>query len=410
MRPPNLPTNIFPITTTESSFNLAVSTVNDIQQSYLYTPAGEAGGTVRLWLSESAYTTTSATGNLIVSDGTGHVQTWTGNGETMLSEFGSSDLEFAGKYTGGPASFFYEGQSAQGPDGDIFSADGLSDITVTSQAGILLGSTDLGGALSNAGVEGSLAVEGDNLYFSVSPPFNSGQATISVLPISVVEQYLTDPHSASNTLGWGAGVSTSEQGNYFPAGTPVTITANLDPWWAEVASDYELQYSIWNAEAIATGSPPAASTVALPATASTLEDIPLTVPAADQVAGPYEVEAALYTTGTDPPTEVGATCMRYTVGAPADRLDLGALPSGIGAGGPTDPRGVALNAQLGLNGFRGQSIDWSTFLPNCSATSPTTASCGPTAMDFTTRAYELLPGCLSRRSRRCQLLGPGHRR
>jgi len=383
VRPPNLPTNIFPITTTESSFNLAVSTVDDIQQSYLYTPAGEAGGTVRLWLPGSAYTTSSATGNLIVSDGTGHVQTWTGNGETMLSEFGSSDLTFAGKSTGGPASFFYEGQSAQGPDGNIYSADGLSHITVTSQAGILLGSTDLGAALTHSGVDGGLAVEGDNLYFSVGPPFNSGQATISVLPISVVEQYLTDPQSPSNTLGWGAGVSTPEQGNYFPAGSPVTITANLDPWWTEVAPDYELRYSIWNAEAIATGSPPAAITVALPATASALEDIPLTVPGADQVAGPYEVEVALYATGTDPPTEVGATCMPYTVGAPADRLNLGALPSGMGAGGPTDPRGVALNAQLGLNGFRGQSIDWSTFLPNCSATSPTTASCGPTAMDLT---------------------------
>ena len=74
--------------------------------------------------------------------------------------------------------------------------------------------------------------------------------------------------------------------------------------------------------------------------------------------------------------------MPYTVGTASDGLDLASLPSGIGAGGPSDPRGVALNAQLGLDGLRGATINWSNYLPNCSPSSPTAATCGPSAMTF----------------------------
>ena len=94
------------------------------------------------------------------------------------------------------------------------------------------------------------------------------------------------------------------------------------------------------------------------------------------------MQASLSDTSTTPPTLLGTTCMPYTVGAASDGLDLASLPSGIGAGGPSDPRGVALNAQLGLDGLRGATINWSNFLPNCSPSNPTAATCGPSAMTF----------------------------
>jgi hypothetical protein len=43
---------------------------------------------------------------------------------------------------------------------------------------------------------------------------------------------------------------------------------------------------------------------------------------------------------------------------------------------------VALNSQLGLDGFRGASIDWSTFLPDCYSAAPTAATCDAAAMTF----------------------------
>ncbi len=127
---------------------------------------------------------------------------------------------------------------------------------------------------------------------------------------------------------------------------------------------------------------PAPTTVSLPTSAAGLASIPLTIPAADRAPGPYLVQASLLDTSTSPPTRLGTTCMPYTVGATGDGLDFSTLPRGIGAGGPSDPRGVALNGQLGLDGFRGASVNWCTFLPNCSSSSPTAATCGPSAMTF----------------------------
>ena len=106
------------------------------------------------------------------------------------------------------------------------------------------------------------------------------------------------------------------------------------------------------------------------------------------------MQASLFDTSTSPPTRLGTTCMPYTVGATGDGLDLASLPSGIGAGGPTDPRGVALNAQLGLDGLRGATINWSTFLPNCSPPTPTRGDLRPVGHDLRQRPDRLLPGRL----------------
>ena len=66
-----------------------------------------------------------------------------------------------------------------------------------------------------------------------------------------------------------------------------------------------------------------------------------------------------------------------------DRLDLASLPSGIGAGGPNDPRGVALNAQLGLDGLRRRHHQLEHLPPQLLALEPRrAATCGPSAMTF----------------------------
>ena len=75
--------------------------------------------------------------------------------------------------------------------------------------------------------------------------------------------------------------------------------------------------------------------------------------------------------------------MPYTVGAAGDRLDFATLPPGSGSGGPADPRGVALTSQLGLTGLRSlTTIAWDSVLPNCSASAPTAATCGASALTF----------------------------
>ena len=100
--------------------------------------------------------------------------------------------------------------------------------------------------------------------------------------------------------------------------------------------------------------------------------MPLTLPPADTAPGPYEVQASLLDTSTTPahhgrhdvPALHGGRHRRQP------RLRHPAQPAS-GSGGPADPRGVALNAQLGLSGLRSlTTVDWSSVLPNCNASAP----------------------------------------
>ncbi|HEX7443025.1 MAG TPA: discoidin domain-containing protein, partial [Acidimicrobiales bacterium] len=178
-------------------------------------------------------------------------------------------------------------------------------------------------------------------------------------------------------------LSTPAPGNYFASGTAPSVTASFDPWWVRQASHLKLAYSVENTTTLAAETVPAPTSVALPTTAAGLSSMPLALPAADTAPGPYEVQATLVDTSTTPPTTLGTTCLPYTVGASGNRLNLNTLPVGAGSGGPADPRGVALDAQLGLSGHRSLTVvDWSTVLPNCTAGAPSAATCGPAAMTF----------------------------
>ena len=201
--------------------------------------------------------------------------------------------------------------------------------------------------------------------------------------LSSVQAYLTAVQRPSNSLGWGAGLTTPAHGQLLRSGHDPHGRRLFDPWWAAAASTLQLSYSVEDTASLTAETVPTPTVVALPTTAASLADIPLTLPAGDAAPGPYEVQATLVNTATSPPTTLGTTCMPYTVGAAGDGLNLTALPSGSGSGGPADPRGVALNAQLGLDSLRSSHVvDWGSLLPNCNPSAPTAATCGSAAMTF----------------------------
>jgi hypothetical protein len=361
-----------------SKFRIVVSLVQNTKSSVVLDQAtGMPSGTFPLV--DNGFVTQEVNGDLLYS-ANGYVETVGPDGE-VLSTFGAAHIEGNGVHTGSGVQFYYPAQAVQGPDGTIYTADPISTVEATSPAGLLRASTTLGGHLSFGGW--NFVLVGSTFYFQSGPPFNSSGDAISSFSLVDLQSYLTAPQAPSNKLGWGAGLSTPASGNYFPIGTAPAVTANFDSWWVAQASHLTLAYSVESAATLATGTVPAPNVVVLPTSATGLASFPLTLPASDIVPGPYEVQASLVDTSTSPPTTLGTTCMPYMVGAAGNRLDLGSLPAGAGSGGPADPRGVALDAQLGLSGHRSLTVvDWGSVLPNCDAKAPMAPSCGPSAMTF----------------------------
>ena len=322
-------------------------------------------------------------GNLLVSSA-GYVSAYNLSGN-LLWKYGSSLTAGAGSYAGGPYHFYYQGEALEPvAGGPVYTLDPLSTIEETSTEGYLEATTTLNSALHMSGGEAFL-VNG-TLYFPGGAPFSSDE-NISSISFSTLQQYLASSPPAGS-LGWGAGITSGSPGarvtgNYFSYGTTPSFYASFDPWWATDAPHLQLSYSVWSDYDVQQGTYPAPTTVNLPTSASDLADVALNVPPADDAPGPYQLQAELWDDSTSPPSLLGATCAPFSVGAPGDRLNFSTLPSGIGYGGPTDPRGVALNSQLGLNGLRGQSVNWGNFLPDCTSTDPTPATCGPSAITFT---------------------------
>jgi hypothetical protein len=385
---PGHPVGLFPIGT-GSSFALGVSVVEHPGSSTeLNLATGASSGSYPLY-DDVGYVTQAPNGDDLyteVSSSTqnqydeGYVETVSPSG-TVLSTFGSGHIEGQGQKTGSGTQFYYPGEAAMGPDGTVYTADPLSTIEATSPQGYLEGTTSLHNSLQMGGP--SFFLEGGTFFFQGGPPFNRGAENISTVPLSAVTAYLHAVQQPDGSLGWGAGIVTPEPGNYFPPGTTPTLSASFDPWWTEDAAHLEVSYSIETDGSLTSETVPAPTTVPLPTSAQALASVPLPVPAADDGPGPYLVQASLYDTSTDPPTRLGTTCLPVTVGATGDNLDLSSLPPGAGSGGPNDPRGVALNAQLGLSGLRALAFSWSNYLPNCNASAPTAATCGPSAMTFT---------------------------
>jgi len=371
------PTAIFSVGT-GANFQLMVSLVQNTSSSeILNLSTGAETGTFPLV--DNGYVTQEANGNLLYS-ANGYVETVSPAGK-VLATFGASHIEGNDVHTGSGQQFYYPAQAVQGSDGTVYTADPLYTVEATSPAGLLEGSTNLGGHLRMGGW--NFALVGSTFYFQSGAPFDNGADAISSFTLGTLNQFLGATQAPSNKLGWGAGLATTATGNYFAPGAKPSVYADFDPWWTSAAGHLELSYSVENAASLTAETVPAPKVVALPTTAAALADVALTLPSGDTAPGPYEVQATLLDTSTSPPTTVGTTCMPYTVGATGDGLNFATLPAGVGSGGPADPRGVALTSQLGLTGLRSlTTISWSSVLPNCNASAPTAATCGASAMTF----------------------------
>jgi len=370
------PTGLFSVSSS-GRFELAVSITQDDHRSVVLSSSGQQVGTFPL-VDDNGYVSSEPDGQLLYS-GNGYVETLSQRGR-LLSVFGSGRINGANRHTGGPYQFFFPGQAVLGPGQVIYTADAPGTFEATSVDGFLEHTTNLGGALQIG--NGDLQLAEGRLFFQSGPVFNEAGDGISSVSLRTLQQYFSPPEPPLDTLGWGAGIDTPALGNYFAPGRRPVVTADFNPWWASVARRIKLSYSIESASDITSEQVPAPTTIGLPTAPRRLRSIPLVIPRSDSGPGPYRVQAILYNEATRPPTVLGSTCLTYTIGAPGDDLNLARLPPGAGAGGPADPRGVVLNSELGLNGLRGQSIDWSTFLPNCNPSAPTAAACSSSAMSF----------------------------
>jgi hypothetical protein len=362
-----------------SGFAIAVSTEQDRSSSAVLNLTTGAVERQFPYVDNGGFVTQLPDGHLLTT-GDGYVTTLDSSGR-VLSRFGSSRTEGDGVHTGSGTQFYYPAQAVQGVDGTIYSADPLDTIEATTSDGHLQYETTIGDKLTMAGY--GLFLEGGTLFFQGGQPFDNGADNVSSISLATLKTYLEGAHAPTNSLGWGAGISSSATGNYFATGVTPSVAASFDPWWTAQAAQLRLSYSIENDRTMTSESLPASKTIRLPTSTKGLGHVALVIPVADQEPGPYLVQASLIDASTSPPTRLGTTCLPYTVGTPEDGLNLATLPSGIDGGGPTDTRGVALNAQLGLNGFRSTKVvDWSSLLPSCSASAPSAADCGPSAMTF----------------------------
>ena len=363
-----------------AGFTLVVSTVQDTGSSLILDPAtGAVTGSFPLVVGGGGYVSHESNGDLLYS-ANGYVETVDPTGR-VLGTFGAPNIEGNGQHTGSGTQFYYPAQAVQGPDGTVYTADPLHSMEATSPNGYLKATTTLGGALDFGGW--GFFLIGSTFYYQSGQPFNSAADAISSVPLATVQAFLGSAQAPTDSLGWGAGLSTPATGNYFAPGTQPSVDATFDPWWVSAAAHLELTYSVENTTSLTAETVPTPQVVALPTTAAGLASIPLTIPTTDVGPGPYEVQATLVDTATTPATTLGTTCLPYTVGAPGDGLDFATLPPGTGSGGPTDPRGVALNAQLGLDSLRsGSVVNWTNLLPDCTASAPTGATCGPSAITF----------------------------
>jgi tetrahydromethanopterin S-methyltransferase subunit B len=371
---------------TGAGFDVVVSIVQNTGSSLVLDPAtGAVTGSFPLVVAKEGMVSHETNGDLLYT-ANGYVETLSPTGQVLRS-FGAPNIEGNGQHTGSGSQFYYQAQSVQGPDGTIYSADPLYSMEATSPSGILKGTTTLGGALDFGGW--GFFLVGSTFYFQSGPPFNGGADAISSFSLASVQAFVSAVQAPSNSLGWGAGLKTPATGNYFAAGTTPLVDATFDPWWASTASHLELAYSIEDTTSMTAETVPSPTVIPLPTTPTGLDSIPLTIPTADTVPGPYQVQASLLDTSTSPATTLGTTCMPYTVGATGNGLDFASLPAGVGSGGPADPRGVALNAQLGLDSLRSRTVvDWTSFLPGCNASAPTAAACGPSALNFSSASTD----------------------
>ena len=316
--------------------------------------------------------------------GNGYVETVSPTGQ-VLSTFGAPNIEGNDEHTGSGSQFYYPAQAVQGPDGTIYTADPLYTMEATSPAGFLQGSTTLGQRprLRRMG----LRPRGRHLLLPERPALRRRQPTPSPsFSLAIASPtYLDAIQAPSDRLGWGAGLATPATGNYFAPGTTPDRGRHLRP--------------VVGLGGLATSSCPTRSRTTPPSTAET-------VPTAHRARPPdhghrprlHPARPSRRPTPRRDPTRCRPPCStpprhppprsgrpacptpwarRVTastsppcrpVSAPAARPTPGAWPS---------------TPSSASTGFRSRPlVDWSSVLPNCNASAPTAATCGPSAMTF----------------------------
>ncbi len=179
-------------------------------------------------------------------------------------------------------------------------------------------------------------------------------------------------------LGAGAGLSTPATANYFAAGSTPSVTATFEPWWQSYGDPLELSYWVANGDQVQANATPAPTIQPLSwSGVSAGSPLSFNLRNVSATPGVYLVNADLIDTATG--RTIGSTCLTYSVGSPGDTLNFAGLSAGSDYGGPAPVRGVELAAELGTGLYREQ-LNLATLLPNCDASAPSAATCGPAGL------------------------------
>jgi hypothetical protein len=180
------------------------------------------------------------------------------------------------------------------------------------------------------------------------------------------------PAGAPSQLGVGAGITTPQTANYFPAGTTASAALTFYPWWQNVAGDYTGQYEVSNASQIMAGVTGPTQTFNIPTASSAYSNG--SAPASQAISVPtapgiYTVSVQLLQNGT----VTAASCLVYTVAASNDSFNYNSIPSG------NDASGVAVTQSFGQKLYRSSYNIAACFdtSQTPTASSPILATCQP---------------------------------
>lgn len=311
----------------------------------------------------------------VLDDGSLVVRTEPEPGEIVMARYtadGTPDGEFAGTAedegaNGRPALMERPVAVVTAPDDDGYLVWGpRTRLVHTDDRGVWRGIVLTGaghgpGAVSIADLS-PLVRAGDDYYFLSAGEDGTALATVDTAGMrTVLEAPVTWDLATSygtDRLGYGAGLETSADYDYFADGTTPAVTARFADWWTQVADGLELRYRVTGDPTIADAG---STTGTLDVPAGGTVDVPL--PAARP--GAYEVHAELVERESG--TVRSATCLRYAVGAPGDDLDPGSLSDSPDWGGAGPLRGVELADRLGFGVHRVQ-LDLSRLIPDAGAT------------------------------------------
>lgn len=308
----------------------------------------------------------------VLADGSLVVRTEPEQGEVVMRQY-TPDGRAAGEFAGTAEPDGSNGRAAHmerpvavvtAPDGGYLVWGPRTRLVETDTHGVwqrivISGLGQGPGAVSIADLS-PMVRAGDDYYFLTSSEDGTALATVDVAGMrTVLEAPVTwDLATAYGTdrLGYGAGLETAADYDYFADGDTPVVTARFADWWAQVADGYELRYRVTGDPTLDAGS--TSGTVAVPAGGTVDLELPAARP------GGYDVHAEIVDTASG---EVRtATCLRYAVGAPGDDLDPASLSDESDWGGAGPLRGVELADRLGFGVHRVQ-LDLSRVIPDVAA-------------------------------------------